>query len=603
MVHRRRKAAARKREKTPDPSSRGTSRVDSSDDEDEDMRAKMEKMAEEAEKMEQQKENEITEEKLKKPADKDKKKYDIEKFRGEKEKRNVRNSLNMDDIIIHAEVAAKIAGNDLRIHETDVADNNNTQPIKRIVEVINKPDDGTPKRDITKAEIAVKEKIVQETSAASKETITDTVKPPEIRKIERQKIKRKSKERVERQSFTTDSSDVDEKTELNKRRTKSPETVRLRTKRSVKSRAIDQLEKNKIDKFNREEISPSRQELEDAQHLVKINLEKSQSRPYGQIEDIDENKRITKKSESSPQKSTEKRETVKKYATDIKKQIIPLSNESLIEDFQRIQREYLSKECSILDPDSVDMFQDTVETNSLRRRTLNLAYTESEHEEIINDTRQSCTTDVKKVSWFSWLFFWYKKKQHKEIVEEKIDNKLEPIVKVEETRQVKQEFSSEKVTILDFFRALKDIVSEFKAFMDQNPQEIMRIRRLRNLCMAELLLVIIYCGLGAFVFRFVEGAFENFYKCGVKRVKRDFLDSLWNYSHNLKEDDWKSMARRKLMEFEDQLHTAHEAGVHTYSGQKSWSFLNAAGYCLSVITTIGENRFFRKDSQIANYIS
>ena len=149
---------------------------------------------------------------------------------------------------------------------------------------------------------------------------------------------------------------------------------------------------------------------------------------------------------------------------------------------------------------------------------------------------------------------------------------------------------------MDFLRALRDVVAEFKAFVEQNPKETRIVRRLRNRCLSELMLVMIYCGLGAFVFRFTEGAFEAFYKCGVKRVKRDFLDTLWNYSHNLREDDWKSMARRKLMEFEEQLHTAHEAGVHTYSGQRSWSFLNAVVYCLTVITTIGEeNTGYRRD--------
>ncbi|CAL1673521.1 unnamed protein product [Lasius platythorax] len=190
------------------------------------------------------------------------------------------------------------------------------------------------------------------------------------------------------------------------------------------------------------------------------------------------------------------------------------------------------------------------------------------------------------------MLFWRKEQERKQdnnddIVEEKIEDEPKSTPKVEEIKAEKQEGAPEKVTLLDFFRALKDIVGEFKVFVAQNPRETMIIRRLRNRCIAGLLLVMIYCGLGGFVFRFVEGAFETFYKCGVKRVKRDFLDSLWNYSHNLREDDWKSMARKKLMEFEEQLHNAHEAGLHSYSGQKSWSFLNAVVYCLTVITTIG----------------
>ena len=106
--------------------------------------------------------------------------------------------------------------------------------------------------------------------------------------------------------------------------------------------------------------------------------------------------------------------------------------------------------------------------------------------------------------------------------------------------------------------------------------------------MSSLMVMMIFCGLGAFMFRFIEGAFESFYKCGVKRVKRDFIDSLWTLSRNTREDEWKMKARRKLWEFEEQLHTAHEAGVTTYSGQKSWSFLNSVVYCLTIVTTIGE---------------
>lgn len=90
------------------------------------------------------------------------------------------------------------------------------------------------------------------------------------------------------------------------------------------------------------------------------------------------------------------------------------------------------------------------------------------------------------------------------------------------------------------------------------------------------------------MFKFTEGAFENFYKCGVKRVKRDFIDTLWRGSHHLREDDWKDLARTKLRDFEEQLHTAHEAGVTSYSGQRSWSFLNAVVYAITIVTTIGE---------------
>lgn len=142
-----------------------------------------------------------------------------------------------------------------------------------------------------------------------------------------------------------------------------------------------------------------------------------------------------------------------------------------------------------------------------------------------------------------------------------------------------------------FVVSIFTIFSEFNEFCRQNPEEVKILIELRNLCIVETIITLIICGLGGLAFRFTEGAFESFYKCGVKRVKRDFLDSLWNYSHNMKEDDWKSMARRKLMEFEEQLHEAHEAGISTYTGIKSWSFINSCMYCLTIISTIGENNF------------
>lgn len=134
---------------------------------------------------------------------------------------------------------------------------------------------------------------------------------------------------------------------------------------------------------------------------------------------------------------------------------------------------------------------------------------------------------------------------------------------------------------------IRETRNQWRLFVKIHPVEVGRIKAQRNRCISDLILMLILCGLGALMFRFAEGAFESLYKCGVKRVKRDFVDVLWLKSHSLHEEDWKSMARRRLMEFEEQLHTAHEAGVRTYSGQKSWSFLNGVIYCLTVITTIG----------------
>lgn len=150
----------------------------------------------------------------------------------------------------------------------------------------------------------------------------------------------------------------------------------------------------------------------------------------------------------------------------------------------------------------------------------------------------------------------------------------------------------QKIPVRDLIRILRtfsllEIIRCYKLYKTEMKQEYDKIRRLRRQCISELLLLMIYCGLGSVVFKFVEGAFENFYKCGVKRVKRDFIDLLWYKSHNLREEDWKSLARNKLRTFEEELHQAHEAGMRSYSGQRSWSFLNGVVYALTVITTIG----------------
>lgn len=133
--------------------------------------------------------------------------------------------------------------------------------------------------------------------------------------------------------------------------------------------------------------------------------------------------------------------------------------------------------------------------------------------------------------------------------------------------------------------------AEWKAFKLEYAEEVDRIRRMRNKCAIELLLVFIFCGIGGLIFHSVEGAFEMPYKCGVKRVKRDFVDTLWSKSHYMREDEWKSMARGKLMEFENQLYDAYEAGMTSYSGQRAWSFLNSFVYCVTLVTTIG--KFFK----------
>ncbi|XP_028170408.1 uncharacterized protein LOC114360051 [Ostrinia furnacalis] len=131
------------------------------------------------------------------------------------------------------------------------------------------------------------------------------------------------------------------------------------------------------------------------------------------------------------------------------------------------------------------------------------------------------------------------------------------------------------------------IIAEWQQYKEDRKADCEKIRLLRNRCICDIILLIIFCGLGGMMFKSFEGSFENAYKCSTRSVKRDFIEALWRGSHYLREDDWKSMARNKLFEFENQLHTAFEQGITSYSGLRSWSFMNSFVYCLTVITTIG----------------
>lgn len=61
-----------------------------------------------------------------------------------------------------------------------------------------------------------------------------------------------------------------------------------------------------------------------------------------------------------------------------------------------------------------------------------------------------------------------------------------------------------------------------------------RIKADISRCLSELVMLMLFCGVGGLVFRYIEGNYEMMNKTGVKRVKRDFIDHLWLSSHNLR---------------------------------------------------------------------
>ncbi|XP_035895676.1 uncharacterized protein LOC118504801 isoform X1 [Anopheles stephensi] len=124
-------------------------------------------------------------------------------------------------------------------------------------------------------------------------------------------------------------------------------------------------------------------------------------------------------------------------------------------------------------------------------------------------------------------------------------------------------------------------------FLDDQTEEVIRIRIQVNHCLFYFAVMVLLCGVGGIAFRLTEGTFESQYKCGVKRVKREFIDQLWLSSHNQREEDWKLSARNRLRKFEEELQIAFEAGMKSYSGNTAWNFVNGVIYSLTVVSTIG----------------
>ncbi|XP_058170477.1 uncharacterized protein LOC131285636 [Anopheles ziemanni] len=133
----------------------------------------------------------------------------------------------------------------------------------------------------------------------------------------------------------------------------------------------------------------------------------------------------------------------------------------------------------------------------------------------------------------------------------------------------------------------KEMVDLWRDFLDDHPEDIVRMRVQVNHCLFYFGVMVLLCGIGGIVFRLTEGTFESQYKCGVKRVKREFIDHLWLSSHNQREEDWKLSARNRLRKFEEELQIAFEAGMKSYSGNTAWNFINGVIYSLTVVSTIG----------------
>lgn len=109
-------------------------------------------------------------------------------------------------------------------------------------------------------------------------------------------------------------------------------------------------------------------------------------------------------------------------------------------------------------------------------------------------------------------------------------------LKADEIKLEKVEFDEENPMKLWPFTkiVLRETRQIWSIHLRLHPTEWRCIKTEISKCLSELLMLMIFCGMGGMLFRYLEGNYEMANKAGVKRVKRDFIDQLWLSSHNLR---------------------------------------------------------------------
>jgi len=97
---------------------------------------------------------------------------------------------------------------------------------------------------------------------------------------------------------------------------------------------------------------------------------------------------------------------------------------------------------------------------------------------------------------------------------------------------------------------------------------------------------------------FLQGWHESRYKCGALRIRRHFIEELWEQSAILPEDEWRELARQRLIDFEDQLHEAFSAGLTSYTGKRTWGFWDAVAFSMTTVSTIGKYNVCAAESHV-----
>lgn len=358
-------------------------------------------------------------------------------------------------------------------------------------------------------------------------------------------------------------------------------------KREVENNNVSKQDENKnsTNEENKEKIVNVTSELDSLQNHTK------RSAPREKPARMKRDKLLKKRSQSTPRPSTEDEE--KGTKDDFEQQKIKLKKEKEISD--------LKKDTAPSNKNEIDPSEEEKKVKLKREKE------PAEQEKIPPKSEKDLVEDFKQAQILSAkLEVIFKPSSSESSVESTESNQEEKVRRRKplkpyapaaqqylERRRLEKQLSEtkseeKKVEKPKSRFSPKEILSKWRQFKTEYSDEYNKIKSMRNKCINEIILLMIFCGFGGMIFKFTEGALENFYKCGVKRVRRDFIEILWRGSHNLREEDWKALARTKLRDMEEQLHEAHEAGVHTYSGQRSWSFLNGIVYSLTIVTTIGK---------------
>jgi potassium channel subfamily K member 18 len=144
------------------------------------------------------------------------------------------------------------------------------------------------------------------------------------------------------------------------------------------------------------------------------------------------------------------------------------------------------------------------------------------------------------LSRFFGIFKGSPKPEEEKKVETKTENSSkEDTSKADENpnpeKTVAEKEEDNKLTKMKIIKlAYREIRDNWAPFKLQHKDNVIEIRQSLNKCFVDLVLLCILCGMGGLVFRALEGNYEHSYKCGVRKVKRDFIDQLWLSSHNMR---------------------------------------------------------------------